>query len=244
MRIYSAMFAATTAPPSRPSLTAGRGAPASFAAGARLAPCGRYAGRFVEFGVGALALALFALPAPARAQTVTISSVTASPASVQPGQAVTFTATMTASQNLSNYPVEFSLVPPGASGTNTMQGLYSATFKAGASLTEAYSWTVPAGTKAGTYTLYVAVYNPAYSVKYAQKTTTLTVTAASAAARRRIWSRRWSAARPRSATPSRQRPEPGRAQRPMPISGPGTGRRSRGRRRRRTPLSRATPDTR
>ena len=163
MRIYSAMFAATTAPPSRPSVTAGR------------------AGRFVEFGVGALALALFALPAPARAaETVTISSVKASPASVQPGQAVTFTATMTSSQSESNYPVEFSLVAPG--GTNAIQGLDTATFTAGASLTETYGGTLPASAKAGTYTLYVDVYNPTYSVKYAQTTTTLTVAAASAAA--------------------------------------------------------------
>ena len=47
---------------------------------------------------------------------------------------------------------------------------------------QTYSWTVPAGAKAGTYTMYVAVYNPACSVKYAQKTTALTVTAASAPA--------------------------------------------------------------
>ena len=184
MSIYSAMFAATTAPPSRPSWTAGRGEPALFAAGARLAPCGRYAGRLVEFGVGAIALALFALPAPARAaETVTISSVTASPASVQPGRAVTFTAKMTSSQNESNYPVLFSLVPPGApQSTKTTQGLFYGNFTAGASLTEAYSWTVPAGTTAGTYTMYVAVYNPAYSVQYAQTSTALTITAAAASA--------------------------------------------------------------
>ena len=182
MRIYSAMFAATTAPPSRPSLTAGRGAPASFAAGARLAPCGRYAGRFVEFVVSVLLLVLLALPAPARAQTITISSLTASPASVQPGQSVVFTAKMTASQNLSNYPVLFSLVPPGApQSTKTTQGLFLGTFTAGASLTEAYSWTVPAGTAAGTYTMYVAVYNPAYSVTYAQTSTALAITAAGTA---------------------------------------------------------------
>ena len=75
------------------------------------------------------------------------------------------------------------------------------TFKAGASVSDAYTWTVPAATKAGAYTLYVSVYNPTYSVNYAEKTTTLTVTAARAQRRRRIWSRRWSAARPRSATP-------------------------------------------
>ena len=45
---------------------------------------------------------------------------------------------------------------------------------------QAYSWTVPAGAKAGTYTMYVAVFNPAWSAKLAQKTTALTITAASA----------------------------------------------------------------
>ena len=72
-----------------------------------------------------MVLALIALPAPARAQTITISSVTASPASVQPGQTVVFTATMTANQNASNYPVEFSLVPPGASPAKTPRNRYS-----------------------------------------------------------------------------------------------------------------------
>ena len=57
-------------------------------------------------------------------------------------------------------------------------------------------------------------------------------------------SRQWSAARPRSARSSRQRPEPGRAQLPLPISGPAIMRKSRGRRRRRTPLFQAMPDTR
>ena len=60
-----------------------------------------------------------------------------------------------------------------------MQEAFFLTFQAGAPLIKAYSWTVPAGTKAGTYTLYVAVYNPAYNVKYAQKTAALTITAAS-----------------------------------------------------------------
>ena len=56
------------------------------------------------------------------------------------------------------------------------------TFQAGAPLTQTYSWTAPAGTKAGTYTMYVAVFNPAWSALLAQKTTVLTITAATAAA--------------------------------------------------------------
>ena len=125
MGIYSMMFAAATARLSLPSLTTGRGAAASFAAGVSLAPSGRYVARFIESIVFAMLLALIALPAPARAQTITISSVTASPATVQPGQTVVFTATMTASQNASKYPVEFSLVPLGAPPALTPRKGYS-----------------------------------------------------------------------------------------------------------------------
>ena len=181
MRTYSAMFAATTAPPSQPSLTARSAAPASTAAGASRASRGRYVGRWVGFVGSVLLLALFALPAPTRAQTVTISSMTASSASIQTGQTVVFTAKMSASQNLSSYPVLFTLTPSGAPATKTTQGLFLGTFAAGATLTEAYSWTVPASAAAGTYTMYVAVYNPAYTVKYAQATTALTITAAKTA---------------------------------------------------------------
>ena len=179
MSIHGSMFAGAAARLSLPGLTPGRGASASFAARLGLSPSGRYVTRFVGGIVIAMLLAVIAFPAPARAQTITISSVTTSPASVQAGQTVTFTATMTANENLSNYPVLFSLMAPGASaGTNTMQGLDWATFTAGKSVSEAYRWTVPAGTKVGTYTLYVAVYNPAWSVKYAQTTATLAITAA------------------------------------------------------------------
>ena len=112
MRIYSVMFASAAVPLSLPRLTTGQGAAASFATGVSLAPSGRYVARFIEMLVFAMLLALVALPAPARAQTFTMSSVTATPATVQPGQTVTFAATITANQNASNYPVEFSLVSP------------------------------------------------------------------------------------------------------------------------------------
>src|SRR5271165_5662229 len=157
MRIHSMMFA-RAARLSLPRLTAGRGATASFAAGLGLAPSGRYVARFIESIVFAMLLAVFALPAPARAQTVTINSVTATPATVQPGQTVVFTAKMTANENLSNYPVEFSLVAPGAKpGQSITQQVFRETFKAGAPLTQADSWTVPAGTQPGAYTMLVAV---------------------------------------------------------------------------------------
>ena len=181
MKNCSMIFTAATARLSLPGLTTGRGATASFAGGARLAPLGGYVARFIEILVFTMVLALIALPAPARAQTITMSSATASPASVQPGKTVVFTATIASNQNASNYPVEFSLVPPGAS-TAIAQNVFFVKFQAGAPVVQAYSWTVPAGAKAGTYTMYVAVFNPAWSALLAQKTTALTVTAANVAA--------------------------------------------------------------
>ena len=225
MRIYSVMFGSATVPLSLPSLTMRRGPAASFAAGLGLAGSGRHVARFVEIIVFAILLALMALPAPARAQTFTISSVTASPATVQPGQTVTFSATISASQNAStNYPVEFSLV---FNGQNVTQKVFYLTLKADAVSVQAYSWTVPAGTGAGTYSMEVAVFNPTWSSALATKSAALTIAAAtvgSGPARQRIrcfLGSRWSAARPRLARCSRQRPEPGRAQLPLPISGPG-----------------------
>ena len=175
MRIYSVMFGSATVPLSLPSLTIWRGASTSFAAGLGLARSGRHVARFVEIIVFAILLALMALPAPARAQTFTISSVTASPATVQPGQTVTFSATISASQNASNYPVEFSLV---FNGQNVTQKVFYLTFKADAISVQAYSWTVPAGTAAGTYSMEVAVFNPTWSSVLAMKSAALTIAAA------------------------------------------------------------------
>ena len=175
MRIYSVMFGSATVPLSLPSLTIWRGAATSFAAGVGLARSGRHVARFVEIIVFAILLALMALPAPARAQTFTISSVTASPATVQPGQTVTFSATISASQNASNYPVEFSLV---FNGQNVTQKVFYLTFKADAISVQAYSWTVPAGTGAGTYSMEVAVFNPTWSSMLATKSAALTIAAA------------------------------------------------------------------
>ena len=175
MRIYSVMFGSATVSLSLPSLTIWRGASTSFAADLGLARSGRHLARFVEIIVFAVLLALMALPAPARAQTFTISSVTASPATVQPGQTVTFSATISASQNASNYPVEFSLV---FNGQNVTQKVFYLTFKADAISVQAYSWTVPAGTGAGTYSMEVAVFNPTWSSVLAMKSAALTIAAA------------------------------------------------------------------
>ena len=175
MRIYSVMFGSATAPLSLPSLTIWRGAAKSFAVGLRLPRSGRHVARFVEIIVFAILLALMALSAPARAQSFTISSVTASPATVQPGQTVTFSAKITASQNASNYPVEFSLMFNGQSVT---QKVFYLTFKPDAISVQAYSWTVPAGTGAGTYSMVVAVFNPTWSSMLATKSAALTIAAA------------------------------------------------------------------
>src|ERR1700722_16096735 len=175
MRVYSLMFGSATVSLSLPSLTIWRGASTSFAAGFGLARAGRHLARFFEIVVFAVLLALMALPAPARAQTFTISSVTASPATVQPGQTVTFSATISASQNASNYPVEFSLV---FNGQNVTQKVFYLTFKADAVSVQAYSWTVPAGTAAGTYSMAVAVFNPTWSSALAMKSAALTIAAA------------------------------------------------------------------
>ena len=174
MRINS-VFGSATVSLSLPSLTIWRGASTSFAADLGLARSGRHLARFVEIVVFAVLLALMALPAPARAQTFTISSVTASPATVQPGQTVTFSATISASQNASNYPVEFSLV---FNGQNVTQKVFYLTFKADAVSVQAYSWTVPAGTGAGTYNMEVAVFNPTWSSVLAMKSAALTIAAA------------------------------------------------------------------
>ena len=174
MRINS-VFGSATVSLSLPSLTIWRGASTSFAADLGLARSGRHLARFVEIIVFAVLLALMALPAPARAQTFTISSVTASPATVQPGQTVTFSATISASQNASNYPVEFSLV---FNGQNVTQKVFYLTFKADAISVQAYSWTVPAGTAAGTYSMEVAVFNPTWSSALAMKSAALTIAAA------------------------------------------------------------------
>jgi hypothetical protein len=175
MRIHSVMFGSATDPLSLPSLTIRREAATSFAVGVGLPRSGRYVARFVEIIVFAILLALMALPVPARAQTFTISSVTASPVTVQPGQTVTFSATITASQNASNYPVEFSLI---FNGQNVTQKVFYLTFQAGATSIQAYSWTVPAGTGAGTYSMEVAVFNPAWSSMLAMKSAALTIAGA------------------------------------------------------------------
>ena len=178
MRTYAVMFAAAATPLSPPTWTTERGAGASFA-GVSLARSGRYAACFIEMLVFAMLLALIALPAPARA-SFTVSSVTAAPATVQPGQTVVFTAAIVSSWNASNYPVEFSLSPTGASAaTNTTQSTFYLTFAAGAPVIQAYGWKVPAGTSPGAYTMTVSVFSRSFRRLLASNSTSLTITAGS-----------------------------------------------------------------
>ena len=180
MRIHRVTFGSATVPLSLSRLTIWRGAAASFAARVSLWRSGRQIARFVEIIAFAILLALLALPAPARAQTFTMSSATAVPATVQPGKTVIFTDKITANQNASNYNFAFLLSAPG--GSRVAQQYFTITAKAGVPLTEVYGWTVPAGSKPGTYTMETAVFNPGWSQILASKTIALTVTAASAMA--------------------------------------------------------------
>lgn len=110
--------------------------------------------------------------ATAHAQTVTVNALTATPAVAQPGQTVVFSATMTASANASNYPVEFSVV-----GND---GVVPTSFTAGTPVTAKYSWTVPAGTTVGAKTISLGVYNSQWQVPaLAYASTSFSVSSAS-----------------------------------------------------------------
>ena len=137
----------------------------------------RHGERLIEIAALAISVACVALPASASAQTITLKSLTAGPTTVQRGQTVVFTATMTSNANASNYPVEFSLNPAGVTGS--INSVSYVTFQAGASLTKTFSWTVPSSTPLGLATLVLAVYNPAWHVPaLVQKSITFTVAAA------------------------------------------------------------------
>ena len=146
---------------------------ASAPVGVELPFFGRCDARIIQIAGLIVMLVCIAVPAPVSAQTVTVNSLTASPATVQPGQTIVFAATMTASANASNYPVEFSFA-----GKNAVTHV---TFQAKKQVTQKYSWTVPAGTPAGTDALQLGVYNPAWHVPaLAYASTTFKISTASA----------------------------------------------------------------
>lgn len=184
MGVYSLIFAAVTVTLALRGSMAAQVVAVPFVDGHNSPYLGRYAKRLFEIIVffALFSFTMLAWGVSAHAQTVSVNSLTANPTTVQPGQTVVFSATMTASANASNY-VEFSLIPPGASaGTNPTQGVFFLTFMAGAPLTETYSWTVPAGTNPGAYTMQLAVFDPAWSSLLALKSAVLTIAAAGVAA--------------------------------------------------------------
>ncbi len=129
----------------------------------------------LHYGILAVFLSAAALIWPdsssAAGITVTVNSLTATPATVEAGQTIVFSATLTASQSATNYPVEFS-VP----SKNTV---FFLSFTAGEPITETFSWTVPAGTAPGSETLVLGVYNPSWQVPaLAYASTTFNVSAA------------------------------------------------------------------
>jgi parallel beta-helix repeat protein len=122
-------------------------------------------------------LLLFAGEAAQAAPAFTINTVTASSATVVPGQTVTFSAAATASQNAPSELFTFWWYPVGASA-NTGDSIQSVAFAAGNALSKTASWTVPAGTAPGTYTLTVAIFASNWSAVYATQAITFAVAAA------------------------------------------------------------------
>jgi len=98
----------------------------------------------------------------------TINSITTSTPDVQPGQTITFSTSVTANQNAAGYLVTFWWFPVGAS-VNTGNAAFTDTFSANTTLSQSTSWTVPAGTPAGTYTLAISIYNNNWSTNYASE---------------------------------------------------------------------------
>jgi hypothetical protein len=119
-------------------------------------------------GIGAAAAAE-ARPA----LTIAVDSIAASPTTVQPGETIQFSAKLTATRNTTNYQVEYSWLPDGASSSSEV--MVPATFLAGKPVTETYNWTVPAGAAIGAYTLELRVRTPGGTVLPVSASTTFMV---------------------------------------------------------------------
>ena len=168
MSHYSAMPAgAGPAAPPRGSRRGQRGR-MLFVAGQCFARPAEYVMR------SAVLSSLIMLPlAAAHSQTIVVNALTATPTVVQPGQTVVLSATMTASANASNYPVEFSV--PG------QNAVVPTSFTAGKPITRQYSWTVPTSTTTGAKTFWLGVYNSQWAVPaLAYASTSFSVSAAGA----------------------------------------------------------------
>jgi len=95
---------------------------------------------------------------------VTVDSLTVSPATAEAGQTVTFAATITATQKISNYPLEFSWFPVGAATSTATTAVVYVTLQANEPITETYIETIPADTAVGSYTLDVGSASTAFTV--------------------------------------------------------------------------------
>ena len=127
---------------------------------------------------GVLFLLLFGVivSGPAEAASgVTVNSLTVSPTTAEAGQTVTFAATITATQKISNYPLEFSWFPVSAAASTATTAVVYVTLQANERTTETYIETVPADTAAGSYTLDVGSASTTFTI------TAATVTAVSGA---------------------------------------------------------------
>jgi hypothetical protein len=128
-----------------------------------LAPSGRYVARFIEIIVFAMLLALIALPAPARDQTFTVSSVTATPATVQligrdRGRKTVQPIGRDRDRRNDRLSGPTNLEPPGVSGTAPVGQVLASTTGTWIGATSfAYQWAGNnaqiAGATAATYTL-------------------------------------------------------------------------------------------
>jgi parallel beta-helix repeat protein len=99
---------------------------------------------------------------PPQPLSVVVNALTAQPAVAEPGQTVTITAALTASQSVSGYPIEISLVPPGSS--SGLNAVVWASYIAGQRIIKTTSWTVPAGTAAGTFKVLLNAFDPSWHI--------------------------------------------------------------------------------
>jgi hypothetical protein len=108
--------------------------------------------------------------------SVTLTSLTVSPATLAPGGTVTVTAVMTANQTVSGYPIEVNIAKLGYHGVNFVA---RTNYVAGQPVSMSVNWTVPASTLPGTFRVLFHAFDPAWqSPAMAAGTTTFTVTAA------------------------------------------------------------------
>ena len=105
--------------------------------------------------------------------TITVASLTAAPTTVQPGQAINFTVSITASQTVADYPVEYSMRSPGAlDSANSVEYI---DFAAGQAFTQTETWVVPVDTPPGSYSVTVGVFDPSWTTGYGFATANFSV---------------------------------------------------------------------